>query len=133
MSRESTSHPGRLTLVESFGSDGKPLSPEASLARKLLAARQARGEMLGTDLFGEPAWEMLLYLFVASERGEHVKAGALAAAAPVSSSSADRWLRVLEQAGHVVRIGDAADRDAGYIYLVGDTARRIRALLQTWG
>lgn len=130
MSRESIHHPGRLALAPSRRS--KPLSAEARLARKLIVARHARGEMLGADLFGEPAWDMLLHLFVAYESGDHLKASALAAAAPVSPSSAERWLRVLEHAGHIVRIGDAADRDAAYIYLVGETARRMRTVLQAW-
>lgn len=132
MSRESTHHPDRLFPAVGPRGDGQPLSAAAEMAQQLIAARRTRDELLGGALFGEPAWDMLLHLFIAYERGEHVKAAALAAAALVSPASAERWLRLLEQAGHVVRIGDAADRDAGYVYLVGETARRIRTLLRDW-
>lgn len=129
MSQKPTHDSARLPARESGPADGKPLSPEARLARELIAARRTRDEMFGAALFGEPAWDMLLHLFVAYERGEHVKPAALAEAVPVAPAAAERWLRALEKAGHVVSIG-AADRDAGYVYLAGDTARRLRALLE---
>lgn len=111
---------------------GKRLTPEAALARKLLDGRCARDEALGTDLFGDVAWEMLLYLFVAHERGEHVRVAALPALIGATPGCAKRWLLVLEGKGLVVTIGEAASGDRTHVYLSGATARRLRALLRSW-
>ena len=43
------------------------LSAEGRLARRLLEARRKREEMLGADLFRDPAWDILLDLFLAHE------------------------------------------------------------------
>jgi DNA-binding MarR family transcriptional regulator len=108
------------------------LPAEAALARKLLRERRRRDQALGSGLFAEPAWDMLLELFVAHERGEHLKVASLCAAAGTSATAAYRWILVLEKRGHVVRIGDPEERRRMHVYLTGGTARKMRSLLRSW-
>lgn len=54
-----------------------PLSPEAgqslrAVAERLYTERRKREEYFPPALFGEPAWDLLLALFIAHDDGRHV-------------------------------------------------------------
>ena len=54
-----------------------PLSPEIghtlrAVAERLYAERRKREEYFPVGLFGEPAWDLLLALFIANDDGRHV-------------------------------------------------------------
>ncbi|HYG29006.1 MAG TPA: MarR family transcriptional regulator [Allosphingosinicella sp.] len=107
-------------------------SPEAALARRLLAAQRARDAALGADLFRDVAWEILLTLFAGQEEGRHLSPASLYAAAAVPPAAARRWVKALEKQGLLVRIGDAADDARAHLYLSGEAVRRTRELLRSW-
>jgi hypothetical protein len=107
-------------------------APEAALARRLLAAQRERDAALGTALFRDIPWEIVLGLFAAQEEGRHVSPASLFDDARVPAATARRWVRALEKQGLVVRIGDAADDGRAHLYLTGETARRMRELLRSW-
>jgi hypothetical protein len=71
--------------------------------------RLKRNEIVGGQLFRDPAWDMLLDLFVAHERGEQVSMVALALASGVPQSTALRTLQRLEEKEMIVREGDPND------------------------
>jgi hypothetical protein len=55
----------------------EPESPEAGqslrlVAERLYAERRRRDEYFPAALFGEPAWDLLLALFIAHDEGRHV-------------------------------------------------------------
>jgi hypothetical protein len=68
-------------------------------------------------LFGEPAWNVLLDLFIAERQGKRmsVKSACIGAAAPLTT--AFRWLRILEAKGYVQREHDGTDARRSYISL----------------
>lgn len=78
-------------------------------AKRELALRRRRNEILGDELFGEPAWDMLLGLFVADEEQRRLSVPSLCSAAGVPPSTALRWLVTLERRGAVVREANPAD------------------------
>jgi DNA-binding MarR family transcriptional regulator len=92
------------------------------LAKQLLAQRQARFDHFPAELFHEPAWDMLLALFVAHEerRTMNVKTLVGSAHAPVTTSQ--RWIDHLHKLKLIDRVIDPVDRrrmeislsDAGY-------------------
>lgn len=92
------------------------------LAKHLLAQRQARFDHFPAELFHEPAWDMLLALFVAHEerRTMNVKTLVGSAHAPVTTSQ--RWIDHLHKLKLIDRVIDPVDRrrmeislsDAGY-------------------
>lgn len=71
--------------------------------------RLKRNEIIGAELFRDPAWDMLLDLFVSHERGEQVSMVALALASGVPQSTALRTIQRLEEKGMLIREGDPND------------------------
>ena len=102
----------------------------AAAAEALLAARRNRAEALGSGLFADPAWDMLLALFAAAERGETLSVTRLCAAAGVPQTTALRWLEQLEQARLVGRAADAADARRTLVTLAPEAREKMRLLLR---
>jgi DNA-binding MarR family transcriptional regulator len=99
-------------------------------ARALYRARRARAASFDGhgNLFGEPAWDMLLDLFIAREAGRRVSVSSACIAADVPPTTALRWLSVLERRGLVERQADPIDGRRVYVAL-SDTAH---ALMRQW-
>jgi len=81
------------------------------LARKAYAARRRRAAIFGNpDLFGEPAWDILLDLYIAhvERKDVSVSSACIGSAAPPTTGL--RWLGVLADHGLVLREHDPADQ-----------------------
>ena len=83
-------------------------SPAANV-RAILKARRAREEMIGRDLFADPAWDMLLDLYAADLEQRKVSTTELCIAAAVPSTTALRWIEKLAQMTFVIRKEDHLD------------------------
>ena len=86
--------------------NGVRLGEYVERMRKL---RLKRNEVLGAEMFRDPAWDMLLDLFASNERGEKVSAIALSLSSGVPQSTALRTIQRLEEKGLIVREGDPDD------------------------
>ena len=75
----------------------------ATIAMSIYRARRRRSKFFDASLFGEPAWDMLLDLFVASVSGRMVSFTSLCRAADVTDATGLRWIEVLESQGLVRR------------------------------
>ena len=83
----------------------------ADLAREAYASRRKRAAIFGSpDLFGEPAWDILLDLYIAhaDKKPVSVSSACIGSAAPPTTGL--RWLGVLAQHGLVVREHDPDDQ-----------------------
>lgn len=100
-----------------------------ALARKFYQLRRRRSAYFDPMLFAEPAWDMLLDLYIAhSERRKvAVLTACLGAAAP--QTTAIRWMRVLEMNGLILRETDSNDARRIYVRLTDPAARMMRSLL----
>ena len=78
-------------------------------ARQLLGLRRLREEMLGGSLFADPAWDLLLHLYVESAAGRRVAISELCAAAKVRPTTGLRWINLLVEAGLLEKSDDPAD------------------------
>lgn len=89
--------------------DGTPLDPR-ELAKQLLVQRTARFDHFPAELFHEPAWDMLLALFIAQgdRRVMNVKTLVASANAPVTTSQ--RWIDHLHKLKLIDRVIDPVDR-----------------------
>ena len=97
-------------------------------ARRAYRRRQYRRELIGSPrLFGEPAWDMLIDLFINEREGKRVATSALCLASTVSSSTALRRVNDLCAAGLIVKIEDPADGRRHFVELMPDTASRLEA------
>ena len=82
----------------------------AALARGILRFRDNRGNYIAPSLLGEPAWDMLLYLFEVTADGKRASASSLCRAANVPHTTALRWTKKLISEGLVVQHDHPIDR-----------------------
>ena len=101
----------------------------ASLAQSLYASRRRRDRYLQADLFGEPAWDMMLDLFVRGVQGKRTAVSSLCIASGVPSTTALRWIGTLYDAGLVIREESEQDRRVVYLGLSAAGFRAIRRYL----
>jgi len=119
------------------GGEAEPLgqaTPDArELAKQLLAQRMARFDHFPAELFHEPAWDMLLALFVAHEerRTMNVKTLVSTAHAPVTTSQ--RWIDHLHKLKLIDRVIDPVDRRRMEISLSDSGHTAVTAYLRRLG
>lgn len=81
-----------------------------ALARKTYALRRKRAAIFGNhDLFGEPAWDIMLDLFIAQGDGKSVSVSSACIGSAAPATTGLRWLGVLADQGLVVRENDPED------------------------
>lgn len=88
--------------------------------RRYTVQRQRRSKYLGVGLFADPAWDILLDLFVAEGRGADISVTSACIASLVPRSTALRWIGLLETGGLVVRRKDTTDRRVAYLALTSE-------------
>lgn len=101
-------------------------------ARRFYKSRRIRSRAFKDDrLFGEPAWDLLLDLFIAEAEGKKLSVTAACIGAAVPTSTALRWLLILEQRGLLTRESDPTDARRVFLRLTGEGyARMVDYFLQ---
>ena len=99
--------------------DGAALRVDAAYVRSIIRARRRRDEIFGKkkDLFSDPAWDMLLDLYLSRLEGRRVAVSSLCIAASVPSTTALRWIKTLCDHGLFVRSADPEDGRRFFIHL----------------
>jgi DNA-binding MarR family transcriptional regulator len=100
-----------------------------SLVKDILRFRRLRNRLLGADLFGEPAWEILLELFAANWSGERLSVSGACYVSGVPSSTALRWIVRLERDGWIERVDDPLDRRRSWLRLTDGAEKRLREFI----
>lgn len=89
----------------------------AITARRLLKESDLRGSFFDLSSFSDPAWHILLDLFISSVEKKRVSVSSLCVAARVPSSTALRWIKHLTDAGLIGRTADHEDRRRYFIHI----------------
>ena len=89
------------------------------LAEEIYRNRRRRARHMPSRLLGEPAWDILLDLYVAAGRGQAVSVSNACLAADAPASTALRWLHHLQTEGLVERLADETDARRHYVRLTG--------------
>ncbi|MBF9150198.1 MarR family transcriptional regulator [Novosphingobium jiangmenense] len=93
----------------------------ADLARSAYRDRRRRSNIFGDPtLFGEPAWDILLDLFIAAKERKRLPVTSACIGAAVPATTALRWLTVLEEKGLIVRENDLSDARRVFVRLSSD-------------
>ena len=92
----------------------------------LISARRKRASYVAYELFGEPAWDILLNLLRAELAYEPLSVSSTCAAAGVSPATGVRWLNALENRGLVVLEGNSRDEDSNFVVLSPATSDALR-------
>ena len=83
----------------------RPISLATSEAVKVVSqiiyARRTRSDFFAPEIFSDPAWDMLLVLFLAKARGEGMAPDQLAKAAASPLGASARWIGILKRNGLV--------------------------------
>lgn len=98
-------------------------------ARRYLKHRRFRDDLFPGDLFADPAWDILIDLFVAHGEGRRVSITDACIAAAVPPTTALRWMHKLEEAGHVERRPDERDRRRFWAVLSIEAIAKVRRWL----
>jgi DNA-binding MarR family transcriptional regulator len=100
---------------------------------QIILARRIRAGVLAPRLFSEPAWDLLLILFLARLRRQRMTIRQLARGTGVSEPMAARWLDALDHEG-LLRHRPAAQGDArtGFVELSQAGSRAMQRWLDEW-
>ena len=83
--------------------------PGAVPIRAMIRARRLRDQYFESELFADPAWDMLLDLLLARAERRPVAVSSLCIAASVPPTTALRWIKRLTDEGLFVRTADPRD------------------------
>lgn len=98
-----------------------------SKARQHYKHRREREKLFGTpDLFGEPAWDMLIDLFIAAEEGKKISVSSLCLASAVPMTTALRWISILESRELIHRTADSLDARRSFLSLAAPAHEKLR-------
>lgn len=97
-------------------------------ARRLYRDRRSRAQIFGDEtLFGEPGWDILLDLFIAAKERKRVPVTSACIGAAVPTTTALRWLAVLEDRGLVLREADPTDARRIFVRLSAEAYAKMVA------
>lgn len=99
-----------------------------SVAKLMIAARRARVPFFDATLFGEPAWDIMLCLYIAYREGRGIPIEAAMAASHVPVAAARRWIDVLVHKGLIEPIVTAED-PAQVLYLTDSAVAAMEGMI----
>lgn len=106
------------------------LAPAAAAARAAYRLRGLRNDALGQDLFSDPAWDILLDLFIAACDGQRLSVSAVCVGARCPSATALRYLTLMMEADWIYRVADTSDGRRFYVVLRPKTMDRMLTMLE---
>ena len=99
----------------------RPPLPDPRLVHRIIRQRRLRDRYFETELFADPAWDILLDLTAARAEHRRVSVTSLCIAAAVPATTALRWIAQMTEMGILVREQDEEDKRRAFIAL-SDTA-----------
>jgi DNA-binding MarR family transcriptional regulator len=118
---------GRPRLVESL--QPKP-TQLLTLAKRIREVREKRKTFLAPELFGEPGWDILLSLYIASREGYRMIVTSVCHESGVPDTTAMRWLDSLREMGLVEKRRNPLDARASFVELKPETVERLDRILE---
>lgn len=112
-----------------LGSAQVAMNQPLYMARQIYRARRDRDRFF-PDLMADPAWDLLLDLFIAGEEDRSVSVSSACIAAAVPPTTALRWINVLEKQGLIARKDDPQDGRKAYLSLSLSARANITEWLQ---
>jgi len=108
-----------LQLATSAPLTGDAPGPAALLemAKAIRAQRRLRHKYFKKSLFGEPAWGMMLELFIADHAGKEISTTSLCLASDVPATTAHRYIAILMDSGLIIRQPHAKDQRQAIVHL----------------
>jgi hypothetical protein len=106
------------------------VSPHSlATARRMMRERLKRNNHFDAALFADPAWDMMLDLFIAEAEGRETPVMNLCLSSQVPETTTLRWVKTLEHAGIVIRRKDEHDQRRVLVRLSPEAAKSLAAYL----
>ena len=125
--------PPEIAVFAGLAESGGHVSevPLIDRARAIYTARRRRDAMLGaaSQFFHDPAWDIMLDLFIQGEDHQIVSVSSACVGACVAHTTALRCLKAMERKGVVSFRRDPFDKRRCFVSLTGDTHRRMAGWL----
>lgn len=101
-------------------------------ARRAFAARRHRQQVFGerADIFGEPAWDMLLDLYIAFHEGKHLTVSNAFLSSGAATTTGLRWVATLAERGLVERVPDPRDGRRFFVQLTTEAMTLVERSLE---
>lgn len=119
-----------LNAAGSNRCDGALDGGYAEAAKWLYDQRRRREQHLPPELFGEPAWDILLILYWAQHSQRRLTVSAVCASAGAPTTTALRYIEHLCRSGHIVKQPHPTDRRISWLSLSNDADQRIGHYLE---
>ena len=116
---------GRIAALASILPSALTGTTLAAMAERLYQERRRREDYFPPGLFGEPAWDLILALFMAREEGRWLSVAEAYEAAAVKPAAGRRLIARLERSGMVARIRGQEDRRKRYVQLTANASERL--------
>lgn len=110
------------------GSDGRDLAL-AAFAEQLYQERRCRSRHFPPHLFAEPAWDILLDLFVNGVRNRAISITSACIAGGIPATTGLRWLGLLEKEGLLVRETSGDDARVTWVRLSDQGMNAVRGYI----
>jgi DNA-binding MarR family transcriptional regulator len=107
----------------------KPEKMSLMFARSWIEAYRARNAIFGATIFSDPAWSILLHLYVGEKDDPPRSISSLCVAANLAQSTGLRWVLALEKAGNVLRTIDPLDRRRTLVSLTSAARQKMERAL----
>ncbi len=123
-------------MISSFKAEPmfEDLVPETLTApqlRNIIRVRRLRDKFFDSQLFADPAWDMLLDLMAAQLERIQVAVSSLCIAAAVPPTTALRWIKTMTEAGLLERVADPDDGRRIFIQLSESAASAMHRYFST--
>lgn len=96
-------------------------------ARDHFKKQKSRERIFGrTTIFSDPAWNILVDLFIASEERKPITVSSACISSSVPTTTALRYLKLLEDDGHILRVEHRSNGRLSLLYLSEATNNQLR-------
>lgn len=112
--------------AEEAAADGIPTTDElVATAKACIRARRRRQDLFPGIQVADPAWDLMLELFITDAEGRRISVTGLGLGANVPGATVLRWLAMFQEAGLIMREPDAMDRRRIWVHLTEAGRERI--------
>ena len=119
----------RLSRLEQPESQTDDQPSHSTFLREIRRLRDYRNALFDGELFGEPAWDILLQLYGAELEGKPLIVSKVGRASSVSPTTALRWVDRLEAGGWLERVPDPKSRKRIFVVLTAPASKAMRSYL----
>lgn len=103
----------------------------SEMARQFYECRRTRDKVFGARMFGEPAWDIILDLFISECEGRRISVTSACIASCVPKATALRVIKQLEKTDIIVRQRDPEDARRSYVRLSPGALHSVTRIFHT--